>query len=189
MVLEHKLEATFLAGSTCRPQAWVGWGLVQGHWVRGRQGGLASDSSMSLVSVSLSSPRVPTGREGGAAQHGGRSLGALRTLALGSNSKGSRGLLWSPWQHVYLFIMFEKRLQGQEEMLQSTEFYFLCRFILIPCGFPWASLSFLCSQCQVSTLHCLLLMKPPESHVLTHPPSSGLPLPALKPPYSCLMPV
>lgn len=27
-------------------------------------------------------------------------------------------------------------------MLQSTEFYFLCRFILIPCGFPQASCHF-----------------------------------------------
>lgn len=66
---------------------------------------------------------------------------ALATTALGSNLQGSHTLLCSHWKHIYLFIMFEKSLQYRKEILQSTEFYFHCRFILIPRGLPQASLS------------------------------------------------
>lgn len=65
--------------------------------------------------------------------------GLLKPPALGNNLKGSHVLLCSHWKPIYLFIMFEKSLQYRKEMLQSTEFYFHCRFILIPCGFPQAS--------------------------------------------------
>lgn len=77
----------------------------------------------------------------------------LQPWALGSDLDRGKMLLCHE-EHVYLFIMFEKRLQYRKEILQSTEFCCLCWFILIPCGFSWASLS--CSLFPVSSLSSLL---------------------------------
>lgn len=77
----------------------------------------------------------------------------LQRWALGSDLDRGKMLLCHE-EHVYLFIMFEKRLQYRKEILQSTEFCCLCWFILIPCGFSWASLS--CSLFPVSSLSSLL---------------------------------
>lgn len=139
-IWEHKPEA---------PREWGG--LVQGHPVTWRQSGLCPHILACPCPLSLS-PLLRADLR--AAQVSGpyrerrrhlRLVGPHSGLStsLGSNLKGSQVLLCSRWKHSYLFIMLEKSLQDRKEMLQSTEFYFFCRFILIPCGFPQASLLFL----------------------------------------------
>lgn len=157
--------------------------LVQGHPVTWRQSGLCPHTLACPCPLSLSPllrADLRAAQVSGPYRERRRHLRLVRphsglSTSLGSNLKGSQVLLCSHWKHSYLFIMLEKSLQDRKEMLQSTEFYFFCRFILIPCGFPHASLPFLYSrvQSQLSTPFCRMTSS--KSHFPTHLPASGLP--------------
>lgn len=109
-----------------------GEGIVIGHPVKCRPTG-------SWPSGPLSSALRPSRERSRHLCAMGAHSGLEQQLAPGNNLKGSHMLLCSHWKHIYLFIMFEKSLQCRKEMFQSTEFYFHCRFIVIPLGFPQAS--------------------------------------------------
>lgn len=127
----HRGHAFQIGTQTQAPSSPEGEGLVLGPLVRCRPTG-------SWFSVPLSSAPWPSRERSRHLCAMGAHSGLLQPLALGNNLKGSHTLLCSHWKHIYLFIMFEKSLQCRKEMFQSTEFYFHCRFILIPRGFPQA---------------------------------------------------
>lgn len=160
---EHKPEAPGVGGRSC-PRS---LSEAEAKWA------LSSNSSRYLSSVSHS--RQPLQEEEETPLCVGCSRITLITAGFRSNLQGSQVLLCSCWKPGYLFIMLERSLQYQKEMLPSAEFCFLRWFIWIPCGFAQASLSFLflSVKSQVSTPFCGVT--PSGPWFLTQLPLSGLP--------------